>query len=596
MRTLLLILLFSFSLFGEVIEKFHTDLAVTNNKKVFVSEEIVYNFKGLSRHGIYLDIPKNNTKLSNLKVTQDGYVTSFKIFRKKDFYRIRIGSPERYVTGKVDYKVSFNLSGQIVRKYQGKNAIIFDFIGTGWKVPILNASGRLFLPKKLQNRVTFRGFRGRFGTTNKVDVENSGDSLRFETQNLQPHEGVTLLVSFDPTLMAASKKPSLAYYKNPLYYLFISPILALFYFFAKRYNIFGDIGSIAPKYHPPKDLTVLEAGLLKDNFVDFEEIKPTILELANLGYLKFETIDGVQYLKRLKTDTNNLTRDQQMVFDEIFDMGELIPNKELTINQNLYDRLKNYLHDSIVQKGYFGSKVSTARETFSFVIISAGLLTVGGFLYYIFRESGFEALFPIGIASFFIVMGIVNLVGAIKSKNISTILFFTIWILFSLFFLTMSIQSKDLTISIGLMILIIAIGAYLIYRRINTLTFQGVLAKRHLLGLKEFINRAEKDKIKFFLKEDSHYLDKLLPYAVLFGVNKHWLKLYEELNAPMPTWYDGNIYDFSHFDFDPRPYTPSSINQFDGYTPNSIDIDPGDFTDFGGFSGGGFGGGGGDSW
>ncbi|HHC11247.1 MAG TPA: DUF2207 domain-containing protein [Campylobacterales bacterium] len=159
----------------------------------------------------------------------------------------------------------------------------------------------------------------------------------------------------------------------------------------------------------------------------------------------------------------------------------------------------------------------------------------------------------------------------------------------------MSIQSKDLLISIGLMLGIIAVGTYMIYKRMNTLTFKGVLAKRHLFGLREFIDKAEKDKIKFFLKEDSHYLDKLLPYAMLFGLNEHWLKLYQDLETPLPQWYDGDIGSFSHIDFEPHQFNPND-NKFDGFTPNDISIDSRDFSDFGGFSGGGFGGGGGGSW
>jgi hypothetical protein len=500
MRLILLALLCNFWLFGEVIERFSTDLVVLSNEKVVVKEQIKYNFQESRRHGIYLDIPKNKTKLSNLKVKQNGLSVPFKLFREKEFYRVRIGDPNRYITGVIDYKISFTLEGVIVRKYQEKHAIIFDFVGTGWKVPIKHASGRVYLPKELQGRVSVQGFRGSFGSKEPVAVKTNSSVIEFSTDNLAAHEGVTLLVAFDPALMALSKEPSNAYYENPLYYLFLAPILGLFYYFAKKYNFFGDIGSIAPRYRPPKDLTLLEAGLLKDNFVDFEEIKPTIIELANLGYLKIETEDGELYLHKLDKDEVQLSQDQAEVYHAIFEESDRVANKQLKIEQSLFEEIRKYLHQSLVDKGYFGSKVSSARHSFLFAAIFAGLLTVGGFFYYIFRDSGYEALMPVAVASFFIVMGVVNLIGGIKSRSAGTILFSIMWILFSLFFLAMSIQSKDLLISIGLLLAIIAIGTYMIYKRMNTLTFKGVLAKRHLLGLKEFIDKAEKDKIKFFLQ------------------------------------------------------------------------------------------------
>lgn len=595
MRLLLLTLLCNFWLFGEVIEQFHTDLVVLSNEKVVVKEQIKYNFQESHRHGIYLDIPKNKTKISNLKVSQNGVSTPYKLFRKKEFYRVRIGDPNRYISGVVDYKISFSLEGLIVRKYKDKNAIIFDFIGTGWKVPIQYANGKLYLPKELQGKVSLQGFRGSFGSKEPVAIKTSGSVVEFSSDNLAPHEGVTLLAAFDPSLMALSKEPSNTYYEEPIYYLFLAPILALFYYFAKRYNFFGDIGSIAPRYRPPEDLTLLEAGLLKDNFVDFEEVKPVILELANLGYLKIETQDGELYLHKLDKDNSGLSHDQAKVYNAVFEESSMVANKGLKVEQSLFENIKKYLHQSLVEKGYFGSKVSSARSSFLFAATFTALLTVGGFFYYIFRDSGFEALMPSGVASFFIVMGVVNLIGGIKSRTVGTILFSIVWILFSLFFLAMSIQSKDLLISIGLMLGIIAVGTYMIYKRMNTLTFKGVLAKRHLFGLREFIDKAEKDKIKFFLKEDSHYLDKLLPYAMLFGLNEHWLKLYQDLETPLPQWYDGDIGSFSHIDFEPHQFNPNA-NKFDGFTPNDISIDSRDFSDFGGFSGGGFGGGGGGSW
>jgi len=596
MRLLLLLLLFNFWLFGEVIEKFHTDLIVVNNQKVVVKESIRYNFGSQAKHGIFLDIPKNDTKLSHLQVLQNGTEVPYKIFRKKEFYRIRIGDPQKVITGRNDYKISFTLEGMIVRKFGNKNKIIFDFIGTGWRVPIKEASGRLFLPSKLQKgSFTVQGFRGGFGSQKPIVVKRVGTLLEFHTSNLAPHEGVTLSVTFDPSLMEASSAPSDAYYKNPLYYLFLAPIIALFYYFAKRYNFFGDIGSIAPRYHPPKDLTLLEAGLLKDNFVDFEEIKPTILELANLGYLKVESENGKLYLHKIEKENAQLTKDQQMVYDALFEDGNIISNSALKIEKSLFENIRNFLHESLVQKGYFGSKVSSARHSFLFAAIFTALITVGGFFYYIFRDSGFESIVPLLVASLFILIGAANLIGGIKSRNFFVILFSIVWILFALFFLANSLQSEDLLISIGLMLGLIAIGTYMIYRRMNTLTFKGVLAKRHLLGLREFIDKAQKDKIKYFLAEDPFYLDKLLPYALLFGLNKHWLQLYQELDTPLPQWYEGDINTFTDIDFDTEEFDPNA-NQFDGFTPNGITIDSRDFSDFGDFSGGGFGGGGGDSW
>jgi len=77
---------------------------------------------------------------------------------------------------------------------------------------------------------------------------------------------------------------------------------------------------------------------------------------------------------------------------------------------------------------------------------------------------------------------------------------------------------------------------------------------------------------------------------MLFGLNKHWLKLYKELNADLPDWYAGDIDAFDGLDFD------MGSSSFSDGLSSSPSIDSGDFGGFGGFSGGGVGGGGGGSW
>ena len=594
MKQLALLLLLTLALFGEYIEQYNTKLVITNDGKAKIQEIIDYNFGTNQRHGIYKDIPKNDTLIKNIKVLKNGISENFELYTKDRFWRLKIGSKNTYATGRVEYKISYNLEGRIVRDKDDKNFIIFDIVGTAWKKPIKKAKGIIYLPKKLQNRVNVEAFRGSFGSTVGVFVKNNGTYLEVETSNLKPHEGLTISISFDPSLMQVSKKPSFKYYEKPIYYLFLAPIIALFYFFGKKLHIFGEIGSISPKYKPPKDLTVMEAGLLKDNFVDFIEIKPAILELANLGYLKMEEDENGLYLKKIKDADEKLTQNQIQIFNEIFENTDATPSSGIKFSKTLFDNVRESLHNAMVNKGYYGSSLKSARESFLFATIGLAILTIGGFLYYIFKDTGLDIIFPLAISVGFIVVGIFNLINAFKTKQIGATFFSIVWILFSTFFLFASLNSTDIAISLLLMIIVIAIGSYLIYKRANTLTFKGTLAKRHLLGLKEFIDKADKDKIKFFLQEDKKYLDKMLPYAVLFGLNKHWLELYKELDAPMPDWYDGSYDSFSDLDFEPREFTSSS--GFSDGIGSGVSIDSGDFGGFGGFSGGGFGGGGGDSW
>ena len=590
MRHLLLFFIFTLSLFGEFIESYDTKVVVFNNSKVSVKENILYNFENSIKHGIYRDIPKNDTKIKNLKVYQNGAPATFKLINNQKFWRIRIGNPNYYVRGIVEYTIKFNLEGVVVRAKDNRNFIAYDLVGTGWKKPIKRAHGIIYLPKVLQGRVETKAFRGSFGSTNSVKVVNKGSYVEAYANNLKPHEGLTIYLSFDKSLMSISKKPSDDYYKSPLFYLFLSPVLALFYYIAKRFNVFHNIGSIAPKYRPPKDLTLMEAGVIKDNFVDFSEIKPAILELANLGYIKIEEEQGELYLVKLKEADKTLSQDQKLLLSEIFNNFNQVDSKELRIKESLFENIKEIIHKSMVEKGYFSKSIKDSRNSFLFGVFGVGILSIGAFFYYIFQDTGLDLFVPTAVSLVFITIGVVNLLSSIKRGDFGGIFFYIMWILFSSIFLFSIFNSKGVAISLILMLSIIAIGSFIIYKRMNTLTFKGELAKKHIMGLEEFIDRADKDKIKFLLKEDPKYLDKMLPYAVLFGLNKHWLNLYKELEAPLPTWYDGNLDGFIDLDFEPANINPESA------IDSSPSIDIGDFGSFGDFSGGGFGGGGGDSW
>ena len=486
------------------------------------------------------------------------------------------------------YRISYKIDGFVVRNSGDVNQIIVDLIGTGWRVPIKNIVAKVHLPSQIANSSNIKVYRGKFGSKDELKFQKQGRVLTIKAADLAPHEGITIALSFDKSLIKADKKPNDKYYEDPIFYLFLAPILGLFYYFGKKFNILGDGASVSVKYRAPKDLTLLEAGLLKDNFVDFKELKPAILELANLGFIKMKEINGELYLEKTSKSINSLKKDQKLLLNEIFGTSSEVSTKDLEITDDFLKTIKNVLHNSLIKGGFFNSSVRKARESFMFIGILVTILTIGAFLFYIFRESGgLEFIFPFLFMSVFVAVGIYIFITSIRNGEFTGTIFSIVWIISSVMFMYNIIYSKGILISVALMVAIAVIGIYFVYKNINTLSFKGAVTKRNLLGLKEFIAKAEKDKIDYFLKEDKEYLNKLLPYAMLFGLNKHWLKLYKELNTPLPDWYEGDINTFDSIDFDVNHYeAPAS----------SSSIDSSDFGSFGGFSGGGVGGGGGGSW
>jgi uncharacterized membrane protein len=129
-------------------------------------------------------------------------------------------------------------------------------------------------------------------------------------------------------------------------------------------------------------------------------------------------------------------------------------------------------------------------------------------------------------------------------------------------------------------------------------TKKGALAKEYILGLKEYLQVAEKDRIKFHNapEKNPEHFEKLLPYAMVLGVEKEWAEQFKDIYLQNPSWYN----DPSGANFNSLILVNSlssfstSANSTLASMPSSASGGGSGFS--GGGSGGGFGGGGGGSW
>ena len=123
-------------------------------------------------------------------------------------------------------------------------------------------------------------------------------------------------------------------------------------------------------------------------------------------------------------------------------------------------------------------------------------------------------------------------------------------------------------------------------------TEQGLRWLGQILGLKNFIEKAELEKLKMFVEEDPAYFYHILPYAYVLGLSDKWAKQFESLAIEPPTWYYG--YHGSMFT---TVYFTSALMSSMTYAHTAMVSKPsssyGSGSGGGGFSGGGFSGGGG---
>jgi hypothetical protein len=133
-------------------------------------------------------------------------------------------------------------------------------------------------------------------------------------------------------------------------------------------------------------------------------------------------------------------------------------------------------------------------------------------------------------------------------------------------------------------------------------TQKGVAALADVLGLAEYIHRAEVKRIEFTdapAKSPEHF-EKLLPYAVALGLTTIWVRQFEGLLSQPPQWYSGApTFNGQIFALSLGRLSTGMQSAFVSAprtAPGGHSAWGGRSTFGGGFSGGGFGGGGGRGW
>jgi uncharacterized membrane protein YgcG len=174
-------------------------------------------------------------------------------------------------------------------------------------------------------------------------------------------------------------------------------------------------------------------------------------------------------------------------------------------------------------------------------------------------------------------------------------------------FLAISMAAQDCGGSVPFLLtmltIVVAVLTIVFCVNVHPLTAQGAGLKDHLRGLREFIVIAEADRLRV-LQSPTGALrtpvdvndvrlrltltEKVLPYAVLFGLEKEWApvlaNIYAETNA-QPTWYSGGAgFNAVLFAGTISSFTSAAAGAWAASASSSS---------FGGSTGGGFSGGGG---
>lgn len=506
--------------------------------------------------------------------------------------RLRFGDANKYVEGPMKYSYSYDVQTYDLN-YKNLEMFYWNVVGTGHDVNTRNMAFEVKLPKPIEYPVfVHSGYYYQLGNE-YVDytVENNQVIRGHSIDGLPRGAGVTVQIDLKPGYFDFPER--FDFTNIGLGALGLGAILSTFWFF--RHGREDEL-VITIEHEPPKDLSSAMTGYIFNRRASHKEILSLIVEWASKGYLRIEEIsDDNMNLVKLKDLPKEYASFERQFFNKIFKNRDEVTTKQL---ENKFYKQVTAASTSLAN--YFQTKerrlfnmTSNKFKILSFFI--AGIV-MASFVAAVMHNRFFMTKYT--LITFFI-----TLIAAVFYATMQTGLFEG--------FKIQPKATKFGYIVMSLILTALVVGGYFIFMKLmealNTKAFIAIalyfviviatinMGRRSdygrdklgkIVGLRNFIEMADKERLEFLVHDDPKYFYNVLPYAYVLGVSDIWSKKFEGIAMPPPEGYDG-----PHFS--PVLYTNRLNNMMYRTEQSMTSVPVSKGSGGGGFGGGSFGGGGG---
>ena len=592
--------------------------ASKGDRSMRIIEKYTFEFDTYSQ-GFYRDFAVNSgEKIRDLTVYDfSQFGNTYKVSHEDtDVLRVRVGKEGHYIRGS-GYECTIEYTMVTPPHADYPHALAVNAIGQGWSCEIESADITVRLPQATNQ--TPRYYYGGWGsiadavTDNMVSVKPAAGSTEYSfslNKPLSAYEGLTLYY-FMPEGAFRS------YSDNTVWFVLLAGIVAVGIAIALKF-LMGRSPALAPttNYYPPKhtdaksdDLPMdpVDMGYLIDNTCQGSDVTSLIFYFAGKGYLEIldeEDSDNFT-LKKVCELPEGLPSYQYVLFDKIFSRGDTATVSQLT------NRTYTAVQTTQSQiRGKYAGKLYDGKSRIAAVAV--GILTVLYAFLTVFLVSrkvcssyftpvGVVALFPVVLTALF---GSYIVYNRLKLGSVKRIFLLTAF----------ALAVAAFSCLLGLLIAVTGTGAIGTAEVVVTVSVVAVncliipfIARRtkyytdelnEVIGFKDFLVTAEKEKLEALLEENPQYYYDILPYANVLGVSDIWQDKFEGLTFSPPSYYNGStVFTYVMFNrmyrHSYRAYSTATVSR-----PSSSSSSGGrrSFGGGGGRSGGGFGGGGGGRW
>lgn len=559
-----------FAQYDGTITNFDTTIKLNTDSSAQINERIIFDCtRCVDKHGIFRIIPtqskksdgtkiKNNIKLISI-TDQNGQRVKFSQTNNNPNKTVtyKIGDPNVTISGEKVYNITYTVDNVIRFDQADFDEFYWNLLGNYWLIPIQKFHAQIIFPQEIsKQKIQITNYIGSVGSDKQLnDIATISDSdvniSYFKT--LETNQGITTSIAFPKNIFTPHQDTFIEKFGH--YIWLMIPIFTLIICFV-LWKIYGDDPrgrvTIVPEFAPPDKLTPSQMGMLYQNG-QFNQ-KFITAEIINLAVKGLITITETTTKIFLQSKKDYILKQTDKIDPTISDFQKHLikiifgSSPETKVSQlqkqflTEFKELSNKATEEMFGKQYF-TRVSLSLKKGMFIVSSA-LFVWSIYVTKYYNELEFSSIMLISFSFF-------------------------------------------------MSFLILLIFAFLMPKR----TDSGVETYRKIKGFKMFMDKAEKYRQRFFEREN--IFEQLLPYAIIFGLTKKWIKAFQNIYTKQGSMYASSwLFYSSGKPFSDIDNLTTSINSLSTSISQSISNSGGSSSGFGGggFSGGGGGGGGGGSW
>lgn len=639
----------SLAVAAERIERFQSDITVHTDGRLAVTETIVvHTEQDQIKRGIFRDFPTLYKKRFGImvqvpftvkQVLRDGRAEPYHLEHRANGVRVYIGAesvllPSDQYTYTIEYETNFQLG--FFAEY---DEIYWNVTGNGWAFPIETAVANVTLPDSLAaelSQLKTNSYTGPQGSTEnnaKAEIDPLQPRVRFtSTSPLPPQAGMTVVVAFPKGHVSPPSPADLRQLYWPAIQTLIVALVSLaivwMYYFWAWWNVGRDPpgGVVIPLFEPPAGLSPACVRFLRNLGYDRKCFAAAMINLAVQERIRIEEDKGEFSIRPLEGSTSALLPTDRALANVFAGRKTsiVLEQRNHAVLRKAIDAVRKHLTSEYEGKLFFKNRMW---------LIPGWLLSLVAVLVTVASVSGKG----LAVGFFMLVWGTIWTTGClflgaaalsqwraffasrssllIRGQALIQALFITAFCVPFFFaeIVALVIFTGEVGITVPLLLLLLAITAYLFWHWIKQPTVEGQRLRDAIEGFRMYLGTAEGEYLQAMHPPEKtpELFERLLPYAVALDVENQWGEKFHDVLAQAatePVTQGGAV----QASYSPRWYSGSSYQQLAagafasslassmGAAIASSATAPGSRSGSsgggGGSSGGGGGGGGGGGW